>query len=1015
MKKVLVLLLAFSGSLFAKPIELSNSKLKVVYDQRRLSFYANSSTTPYMKEVSLEIKEAKSAQVKRVKHPIFGEGSELTILDELKTSIKVSLYESIPFVMIQKSIKNSTSEEQKISKLALFEGQVSLGVDPSKLNTASTAGLRSAVKSVGSYMYLAVGNPKNNEGVVCAWLTANRGSGIVSSTCSENQVVLKAHIDYGDLRLPVGKTEESEILLVGYGFDVRTQLEAYADAIALNMKIKLHPQPTIYCTWYHANASSEKKIAANTDFAVEHLKPYSLSVMQIDDKWQSGINNNGPSRDFSNVNPKGPYPSGMKKSADYIMSKGMTAGIWYIPFAGSWYDEYWKDKLDLFLKEGDHSINYFEKIKMDAKPIFEKGKIPYDAQWGGTCLDLTNPKTIDYVSFIANLLSKEWGYKYFKMDGLWTGTGTCLQYVNTEYKDDDLGTQIRFNPLITPIEGFTNGFNAIRKSAGNDVFLLGCCAPQNMRSFGPTMGRVDAMRIGPDNGATPNALTLGPQFGSRLFFLNKRVWYNDPDPGYPRIEYPLEMAQTALSWISLSGSLHGTSEQYANLPKESLDLLRKSMPSHNLKSVRPVDFLVNDIPTIWYLTDKRDSIQKDVIGLFNFDIVSAHNISCSLKDIELPKADRYVGYDFWSNRFIPPFSGSISCYINNGACHIISIRPERNYPQVLSTSRHLTQGVIDLTKEKWSGAKQELSGTSEVISGDAYELRVVVPCSESSWLVDSIMTYDPTIESSFTQYGSVVLVKIKSEKAQNVNWNLHFKKGVVRPVEASKVVLNATTGYDQIVVKWNNTTPYQYRLLKNGELLGEVYAESFIDNQVNLGMTYKYGVQAKSEDGKWSEVTEATATMPTSYETPATPQLPDVFCVNLKPLNGSVKTNLTNFDQAITMDGVVQSNAMGCKPSSKISYAIPKNSKRFVTTVVLESREAKHPNYKCSYVIFGDVVEMGEAPVELGRSPELNSGDKWNFDIKLDSRFKQIKISSIPNGTFGQEVSVNWINAGFLK
>ena len=32
-------------------------------------------------------------------------------------------------------------------------------------------------------------------------------------------------------------------------------------------KIKLRPRPNVYCTWYHAGASNEEQLAANTAFA----------------------------------------------------------------------------------------------------------------------------------------------------------------------------------------------------------------------------------------------------------------------------------------------------------------------------------------------------------------------------------------------------------------------------------------------------------------------------------------------------------------------------------------------------------------------------------------------------------------------------------------------------------------------------------------------------------------------------------------------------------------------------
>jgi hypothetical protein len=119
-------------------------------------------------------------------------------------------------------------------------------------------------------------------------------------------------------------------------------------------------------------------------------------------------------------------------------------------------------------------------------------------------------------------ITKAWGYKYLKLDGLCTGSATETEqvYVNEEYRDDRLGDAVFSDREKTNLEALRSGLRLVRNAAGKDVFLLGCCAPQNMRSFGGAFGLVDAMRIGPDNSASWLALIRGVQFGSRTYFLH---------------------------------------------------------------------------------------------------------------------------------------------------------------------------------------------------------------------------------------------------------------------------------------------------------------------------------------------------------------------------------------------------------------------------------------------------------------------------------------------------------------
>jgi hypothetical protein len=46
---------------------------------------------------------------------------------------------------------------------------------------------------------------------------------------------------------------------------------------------------------------------------------------------------------------------------------------------------------------------------------------------------------------------------------------------------------------------------------------------------------------------------------------------------------------------------------------------------------------------------------------------------------------------------------------------------------VLSTSQHVTQGIVDVVSENWNQETKELTGVSNVIYGDEYELRIYNP------------------------------------------------------------------------------------------------------------------------------------------------------------------------------------------------------------------------------------------------------------------------------------------------
>src|SRR5678816_4127813 len=161
------------------------------------------------------------------------------------------------------------------------------------------------------------------------------------------------------------------------------------------------------------------------------------------------------------------------------------------------------------------------------------------------------------------------------------------------------------------------------------------------------MGLVDAMRIGPDNKADWKYLLRGPTFGTRNYFLHRRVWYNDPDPVYVRDTIPLKHARLICSWVALSGQLNLSSEWIPGLSAERLNILKRTMPSHQAVA-RPVDLFDTDLPRIWTV----NAPSRDVVGLFNWDS-EEKRFDVPLERLGLDPKTEYVGFDFWGNKLIP--------------------------------------------------------------------------------------------------------------------------------------------------------------------------------------------------------------------------------------------------------------------------------------------------------------------------------------------------------------------------
>ncbi|MGO9113342.1 MAG: glycoside hydrolase family 36 protein [Thermoguttaceae bacterium] len=745
-------------SLHAATQTIENNTLSVMYDDVSGRFNVAEKTTGkvFLTNGRLE-GDAMKAGVARQK---------IVVTQTDGSSASLELRGNQPFVFVTKQQMGRKADKLDhkgpsyldVTKTVLTAFTLDLGKPATELKTMGTGGLRAPDNNPGSYLFLTCADPATRRGVVAGWVTEDRGSGVLFSSVKDGKVEFKAQIDYGHLRIPAGESAQLETLAIGCFDDARIGEELYADAIARNYKIRLHPQVAGYCTWYsdkHGAAGDENSTVELATFAAKELKPFGFSFVQIDDEWQDGGSYNGPRRGFDRVKPNGPYRHGMKPVAEKIQSLGLTAGIWFMPFARNHQDPEYKDRQHWFVKR-------------------DNGK-PYETSWGGTSLDLTEPEVKAHLAQLIKTIHS-WGYNYFKMDGLWTGTATEQIYINDRYQDDHIGNNAPLHdPTKTNIEAYRHGLKLLREAAGPDVFFSGCNVSQNMRSLGGSIGLLDSMRIGPDNGSDWGGVATGPDHGSPLYFLNGRVWWNDPDPSYVRASLPLNQARFLPSWVAITGSFYLNSDWLPDLPAERLEIIKRTVPAHGV-TARPVDYFDNRFTTTWLVTDTRQTVRRDVIGLFNFyDSEMKVNNTCEW--LGLNRGKSYHAFDFWANEPLPDFTGSLKAKVAPRSCRVIALRGDEGHPVVLSSSRHVTQGIVDITDEAWRSGK--LSATSKVVGTDPYELRIAgLTDGGKIWKLVSvdISPRDKAAGVTVSSHESSGLVRVTLQcpKSRDVKWSIHF-------------------------------------------------------------------------------------------------------------------------------------------------------------------------------------------------------------------------------------------------
>jgi hypothetical protein len=262
-----------------------------------------------------------------------------------------------------------------------------------------------------------------------------------------------------------------------------------------------------------------------------------------------------------------------------------------------------------------------------------------------------------------------------------------------------------------------------------------------------------------------------PKLGSLHYFLNGRVWYNDPDPNYVRSSIDLEDARTIASWSAICGALNSNSDWIPDLPEERVELLRRTIAPHG-RTARPVDYFENDPPEIWQVTDEKGSPRRDVIALFNWSD-EERKFDVPLARFDLPKADKYAAFDFWKKESLPAVTDRLQTTLPKHGCQLIAVRPTSDQPFVISTSRHVSQGMIDLADETWDASAKTLSGKSKVVGADPYEIRLVLPILFKRLPSVAVSGDDAEAGAKIVFKGDDRLV-ITSPTNREVTWKLKF-------------------------------------------------------------------------------------------------------------------------------------------------------------------------------------------------------------------------------------------------
>lgn len=302
-----------------------------------------------------------------------------------------------------------------------------------------------------------------------------------------------------------------------------------------------------WCSWYHYfEHVTERSFLGDVGRAAD----WPLDVLQLDDGYQAAIG------DWTRTD--GSFPSGVAAMAEAVLRKGRRAGLWLAPFLAAPDSELARDHPDWFA------------VAPGGGPLIGM----HNDHWGGFvhALDTSHPAVQEHLESLARELVGM-GFTYLKLDFTYAPGFDGRWY----------------DPSLTPAQRVRAGYDAIRRGAGDDTFLLGCGAPQ-----GACIGVVDGMRIGPDvapwwrakpelwpypgyEGTIPATMNAWRNTLARAH-QHRRLWLNDPDCLMLR-ETETDLSEEQVrAWslaVAASGGMAVISDDLSLLDSRAGDLLNE--------------------------------------------------------------------------------------------------------------------------------------------------------------------------------------------------------------------------------------------------------------------------------------------------------------------------------------------------------------------------------------------------------------------------------------------------------
>ena len=459
---------------------------------------------------------------------------------------------------------------------------------------------------------------------------------------------------------------------------------------------------TGWCSWeaYHSAVTLEN--VQETARALRPLKPYGLTLMQLDDGYQNVQVPCAPGADVGEswLHPNEKFPGGHEAIVEAMQGNGFTPGIW---INATLTDKENAESLGCCLKDKDGEL-----LKGD---------------WIQYIMDCT-PETLErHVEKCYRALRAK-GYCYFKSDSI-----RHLLY-------DGLQEAVRRGLMDseTARERHAAYMRAARRGIGEDAYYLSCWGV-----LSTSIGVCDAMRVATDANPSWRAFSMQLRETARWFFAQRVLFTVDPDHVCVRAQLP--WVRMMLSLVSLTGGLMLVSDPPQRYDEARMALMRRTMPSLTTHTgeVGPIDYTTpacagglsswDDERTSYAISDVKPGTVHPFASLWATHMRKGGRAWCmvqrcavtpvpaaevALDALSLDPSRRYCAYDFWAEKCFLVEEGMLALNaLALGDTQVVALVDVTDgRPALVGSDRHVSCDAVSVVEcgAKDGGFEMKLEG-----------------------------------------------------------------------------------------------------------------------------------------------------------------------------------------------------------------------------------------------------------------------------------------------------------------